>query len=195
MSTRIEKDFYFQCATHFEGKFYINFYDITASMIVETESIREQNVAMERAEYFLSNVLENSIFVHQSETAVIENYEKAGIKVCTTPEEPYDQIVSMILLLKLNAIMEGRLSITDLIMGSKLSNGVRFSVVPEIAENIFHGNHWWNEPCTIMKDTTKPPKRREKIVKLFNDEWAEIGLTWKEKSKNSDKVVVLEPEK
>lgn len=195
MSTRIEKDFYFQCATHFEGKFYINFYDITASMIVETESIREQNVAMERAEYFLSNVLENSIFVHQSETAVIEKYENAGIKVCTTPEEPYDQIVSMIILLKLNAIMEGRLSITDMIMGSKLSNGVRFSVVPEVAENVFHGNHWWNESCTIMKDITKPPKRREKIVKLFNDEWAEIGLTWKEKSKNSDKVVLLEPEK
>ena len=195
MSTRIEKDFYFQCATHFEGKFYINFYEITASMIVETESIREQNVAMERIEYFLSNVLENSIFVHQSETNVIEQYEQAGIKVCTTPEEPYDQIVSMIILLKLNAIMEGRLSITDMIMGSKLSNGVRFSVVPELAENIFHGNHWWNEPCTIMKDTTKTPKRREKIVKLFNDEWTEIGLTWKDKSKNSDKVVLLEPEK
>jgi hypothetical protein len=193
MSTRIEKDFYFHCAAHFEGKFYINSYELTASMLVETESIREQNVAMERIEYFLSNVLENGVFVNANETATIENYEKAGLKVCTTPEEPYDQIVSMILLLKLNAIMEGRLCVTDMVLGSKMSQGVRFTVVHEHAENIFSGNHWWNEPCTIIKDNK--PKRREKIVKLFNDEWSEMGLTWKEKSKNSEKVLVLEPEK
>ena len=194
MSTRIEKDFFFQCAAHFEGKFYINAYELTTSMLVETESIREQNVAMERIEYFLSSVLENSIFVHAKETEVIENYEKAGIKVCTMPEEPYDQIVSMILLLKLNSIMEGRLCVTDMVLGSKMSSGVRFTVVHEHAENTFSGNHWWNEPCTILKDS-KPQKRKEKIVKLFNDEWSEIGLTWKEKSKNPEKVLVLEPEK
>lgn len=194
MSARIEKDFYFHCAAHFEGKFYINYYEMKVSMIVETESIHEQNVAMERTEHFLYNILEDSVFINQNESGAIEKYENAGIRICTIPEEPYDQIVSMILLLKLNAIMEGRLCVTDMILGSRMSNGVRFTVVREHAVNFFSGDHWWNGSCTIIKDN-KPPKRKEKIIKLFNDEWAEMGLAWKGKSKNSEKTLYLDTEK
>ena len=73
MTTRIEKDFYFQAAVHFEGKFYINSYDLTLSVLVETDSIREQNVAMDRATHFLTAVLQNSLLINSKETEAIEN--------------------------------------------------------------------------------------------------------------------------
>jgi hypothetical protein len=183
MNTRIEKDFYFQTAVHFEDKFYVNTYDLTLSLLVETESIREQNIAMERTEFFLANVLQNSLLVNITNRDAIEKYKLAGINICELPEEPYDQILSMVLLLKLNSIMEGRLKITDLVLGSTLSEGVRFTIVSEVAENVLGGNHWWNKPTACLTDT-ECQNNTDNIVKLFDDEdWVDIGLSWKEKGK------------
>ena len=70
--TRIEKDWNFNAAVHFDGKFIINNYDLTVSMMVETESNHEQNVAMERLDYFINNILDSCIFISNSETKSIE---------------------------------------------------------------------------------------------------------------------------
>ena len=57
-NTRIERDFCFQTGLYFEDKFHIGVYDITMSMLVETDSIKEQNIAMERIIYFLHEVMQ-----------------------------------------------------------------------------------------------------------------------------------------
>lgn len=184
MNTRIEKDFNFQTALHFADSFHINVYDITISLLVETDSIREQNVAMDRIVYFLNCVLQNSILVDAADLESIEKYEAAGIKVCTLPEEPWDQIFATVLLLKLNALMEGRLKITDLVLGSSMSEGVRYTMVCEVAESMFSGNHWWNKCSNSMSDCELYNFNSDNIVKLFDDdEWADLGLSWKEKTK------------
>jgi hypothetical protein len=187
MSTRIENDFYFQTAVHFEGKFYINSFELTLSMLVETDCIREQNVAMDRATYFIMEMLQNSILINSNETQAIERYKDAGLKVCEIPEEPYDQIVAMVLLLKLNAIMEDRLQITDLVIGSTMSEGIRYNLVSEVAESVLSGSHWWTKPtvCLSNEDCVLSP---DNVVKLFDDrDWKEIGLSWKEKAKKGKK--------
>lgn len=193
MSVRIEKDFYFQAALHFEGQFYVNSYDLTLSMLVETDNIREQNIAMERTTHFLHSVIQNSILVKQSkhnteeDVKVIENYKNANIRICELPEEPYDQILGMALIQKLNAIMEGRLKITDMVIGSVLSDDVRFSLVSEISEAALAGNHWWNKSTIcINEEEAKAADNKSKgnIVKLFDDTaWVDLGLSWKEKGK------------
>jgi hypothetical protein len=183
MNIRIEKDFFFQSAVHFENKFYINSYEVSLSMLVETESMREQQVAMDRIAHFIEEVLQNSILVHNKDTASIKKYSKANIRVCELPEQPYDQIISMILLLKLNAIMEGRIKITDMIMGSAMSEGVKYNTVSEVAEGAFSGNTWWNKSCTCMKNHEETTSD-DNIVQLFDDsKWADMDLSWKEKSK------------
>lgn len=149
MNTRIERDFCFQTGLYFEDKFHIGVYDITLSMLVETESIKEQNIAMERIIYFLHEVIQNSVLVHTSKQDIIEKYQSVDLNVCELPEEPYDQILAMILLLKMNSIAEDRLKITDLVIGSSLSDGVRFNIVSEVAESAFSGRYWWNSPCEI----------------------------------------------
>jgi hypothetical protein len=179
MSTTIEKEFVFESAIHFEDKFLINFFELTLIMSVETDNQKEQNIAIERINYFLASYIDNSIFVNEKDKEAIELYEKAGIRVLTLPEDPYDQIIGLILLLKLNAIMEDRIVITDIIFHSKLTSGIKFHSNIEETED-FKGNHWWNDSSTAIK-VTKTKNKKDKIVKLFdNDEWAEVGLFWKE---------------
>ncbi len=193
MNSRIEKDFYFQAALHFEGQFYVNSYDLTLSMLVETDSIREQNIAMERVIHFLTSVVQNSILVKstknntEEEVKTLEKYKDAGIRVCELPEEPYDQIFGMALMQKLNTIMEGRIKITDMIIGSVLSDDVRFTIVSEVAEVVLMGGHWWNKPTICLNEeemVASEIKTKGNIVKLFDDtDWVDLGLSWKEKGK------------
>jgi hypothetical protein len=196
LSTRIERDFSFQAGVHFEGKLIMNVYGFTLAMEVETESIVEQNIAMDRIIYFLKDSLTNSVFVQTSDKKAIEKYTQADIKVCTVPEEPYDQIITMLLILKLNNITEGRLNITDIFLESELSDSVRFSYDFETAKhNPFGNKGWWLESSTSMNDIEKNTKK-EKIVRLVkHNDWANVGLEWQKKTKASEIIFTTDSDK
>ena len=101
MSARIQRNFIFQAGAYFEGRFYMNMYDVDVFFSVETSSIREQNIALDRMKFFLAETLSNSIFIQNTEESTIEKYLLADLKVCTLPEEPYDQIIGIMLMCKI----------------------------------------------------------------------------------------------
>ena len=189
MNPKIEKTFTLYSAVHFQDKFLINLYDFSVSMEVETDSVKEQNIAMDRIKYFLYDCLENAVFVYEKEHKAIEKYMNSGINVCTLPDEPYDQIIASVLLLKFKAITEGRLIITDIQLTSKLSDNVRFWLEMEVVEEAYGSSGWWMEPNTLINTNTKTNKK-DKIVKLFkNTEWNEVGLSWKPKASQTSEIV------
>jgi hypothetical protein len=103
--------------------------------------------------------------------------------VCTVPEEPYDQIITLLLLVKLNSITEGRLIITDITLGSRISDKVRFNCDIESPRGPLEASGWWTDSSTSMSDIKKTLKK-DKVVKLIktpSTDWAEFNLVWKEK--------------
>jgi hypothetical protein len=192
LTTRIERDFSFQAGVYFKDEFLMNVYTISLYMEVETESIREQNVAMERIKYFLNDCLENSIFVQDSEHKTIEKYTSCGFKVCTLPEEPYDQIVTLLLLVKLNSITEGRLVITDITLGSRISDQVKFSCDIESPRGPLEMPGWWLNSDTSISDPIKTSIKKDKIVKLVKpvvSDWSDYNLIWKEKDLKANSTI------
>ena len=95
MNATIERDFEFLAGVHFDDSFLMNRYEFTLAIEVNTESIIEQNVAMDRMKYMVYEAFENCVFVSNTEADVINKYTNAGIKVCAIPQEPYDQIISL----------------------------------------------------------------------------------------------------
>jgi len=187
MSTRIERDLGFATAIHFSDTFILNEYLMTLSMLVETEDITEQNIALERLLHFVGYVLNNCIFINQTDTKASKKYKEAGIRVCELPDDPFDQIISMALLQKFNSICAGRIKVTDCTLSSNLSEGVRFCTVSEFVENNIDQDHhkWWN--CsTLCIEHSKPIDDDNNIVKLFsNDEWEKLSLNFAKKGKKS----------
>lgn len=186
--TTINTNFSFQTGMYFEHNILFNLYDISVTMLVETESIREQNIALTRMRYFLTESLEHSIMIHESETDMINKLTLCGIKVCTLPEQPYDQILGIMLMTKFNAITEGRLLITDMEIGSRLGDNVSFIQSIEDPTGPFESTGWWNESNTKISSVTSSDKK-EKIVRLMKNhsEWDSLDLSWKEKSKRQSK--------
>lgn len=179
MSTRITKDFTFLSSLHFQDKYMVNLYEMNASMIIETFDQVEQNIAIERMNYFLSDVLEGCIFIQDTELEAMEKYSNAGLKIVSVPEEPYDQIIGLLLLNKCNAIMENRIHLSDIIFGSKLSNLIKFDLSSEMAINEYPEKKWYNDSSL----NTHSKKKKDKIVKLFDskNDWADLELTWPKK--------------
>lgn len=188
MSTKISRDFGFASAIHFENIFIINSYLIDLSIDVRTEDIREQNIALDRIKYFIYECLSNCIFIEHTETKMIDLYLKAGLKVCPLPEEPYDQIVGSVLLLKCNAITENKIFVTDIKIKSSICDDVVFYISEEEASTInVTPNIWFNDNSPLISDYKKT--RKEKVVELKkeNPDWNSVGLSWKEKNKSRDK--------
>ena len=182
MSTTIKRDFEFATGVHFEGSYFINTFEITLTMSVETESIREQNIALDRIKYFLYDCMENCVMVAEAEKKVVEKYLAAGMKICTLPEEPYDQIVTLVLANKLNNITEGRLLLMDIELKSRLSDDVSFVYDFEtIVLSNPYKKGWWMDSTTNISDV-KCTNKKEKIVKLIKtSDWGNVQLDWAEK--------------
>lgn len=182
MTARISRNFEFQAGIHFNDDFYMNLYDIEITFNVESDSIREQNIALDRIKYFLSECIEFSILCSDTETEAIEKYLKANLKVCVVPEEPYDQIIGIMLMVKFNSITEGRLIATDVKISSRISDGV--SCLFNLEENTgpFKQKGWWNDSSTKINDY-KVVNKKNKVVQLVkpNPDWEDVFLGWAEK--------------
>lgn len=190
MATRISRTFDFLGAVYFEENFLMNQYTLTLSMDVQTDSILEQNIAMDRMKYFIHEVLDSAAFVQNTETKMIEKYQNAGLKVCTLPEEPYDQIITLLLLYKLNAICEGKLTVTHLELDSLLSDNVGFMYDSDDLEmNHPYKQGWWTDSSISISDKSTSVKK-EKIVKLVKkSDWSSLGLDWKEKEPRNTEII------
>jgi hypothetical protein len=177
MTARIHKAFNLLAGIHFDNKYYINSFELDLTFNVESESISEQNIALERVNYFLNECLRNSVFVNQNETEVIEKYMNAGMNVCSLPEDPYDQIVGIMLMVKLNNITEGRIILSDISIESIMSDGV--SCLHSIEETVgpFSEKGWWSDNSHRINNFVK----NKKVVKLskIKNEWQSVFLDWK----------------
>jgi len=194
MYARISRAFQFQSGIYFENSLLLNVYDLNLEMEVNSESIYEQNIALERIKYFVSHCLESCIFVNSSNKSVIDSYIKANLKVSTLPDEPYDQVVAAILLSKFNVITEKKLEITQIQIASKLSDDVIFYVDSnEIADFINVPNSWWLSNNTSIINLSKNSSKREKIVELKKEptDWNSLGLSYQlpENNENGNAIV------
>ena len=184
MTARISKSFVFQAGVYFNDTFVMNVYDIDMSFNIQTENIREQNVALERVKFFIKENLESAIFIDEENKAAISSFAEAGIKICELPEEPYDQIIGIMLLCKLNAIMEDRMELSDISVTSWMSDGVVCSHSIDESMGPFVNSGWWNENTPrayISKSSISKSKKLVKLVKSLYS-WDELYLGWNETS-------------
>lgn len=179
MTARIHRSFDFHAGVYIDGEFYMNAYDVDMTFSVETDSIYEQNIALERIKYFLHDCLEHSIFIDENEHDMIEKYNDANLRVCSLPEEPYDQIIGIMLLIKFGAIAEGRLVPSDISITSRMSDGVSCLHDAEEDTGPFNGKGWWYESSTVFNNYKPKNKKVLKLAKTKTD-WAELELGWEE---------------
>jgi len=179
---QIIKTFLFSNTIFFNNQFLVNQYQCDIKMHVASDVEREQVIAMERIKAFLYEILDSAVIIHSAYDEKINKLIDCGFKVCTIPEEPYDQVLAIMLILKLNAITEGKLITNEINISSSISDNVKF--ICNLTDNLgpFDAKGWWSSSDTKLSDK-KFSNTKDKIVRLVKNgnEWDSLGLSYKEK--------------
>lgn len=190
MNVRLERTWFFSAGMVYDGQYLINDYTVTVSMLTVTDDHFQQNIAYERMKYWLSSVLESAVLMKQGDE-LIDAYQRTGQRVMILPDAPVDQILGIMLYLKLNAICENRLVITDVKISS--TAGDRMVYLHSHGESLgnLDQDDWWTD-CRPTWIGHRSRRRSGKIINIDREkDWADLGLSWEDTDDETKNTVVF----
>ena len=103
-----------------------NNWDITVTLLPDPSKNKLFGIAIDRLQYYISEILNNSIFVSRHNIGTLSDLQlKAQVHIF--PDEPWDQLVAMCLYVKFNSILEGVFIVDDISIASHQAKGVSHS--------------------------------------------------------------------
>jgi hypothetical protein len=157
----------------------MNGYRLTAYMVTNVKDAELTNIAFERMKYFIDEEIDSTIFISSKEQEACRLYTAAGIKITTMPNEPVDQIVGLMLFHKLNAIMEGRISVLETELSSHLGDNMIYLHSENENTQDVEIPAWWLTPDLIHHDMESVDNDRVFSLTPGNySVWQELGLSW-----------------
>jgi len=184
MNVRLQYDLEFLAGIYYEDQLQLNSYSVSVNLLTQTEDAASSNIALERLKCFVYHDLANTVFFGPADHDKAEMFQMMGTNVTTLPDAPVDQIVGMMLYCKLNAIMEGRMTVTSLDISSALGDSVWYSHDDE--DNLGPFAHWpvaddawWFNPF-VQHHTLETESTPDSVVKVTPNVWHEYGLMWPE---------------
>jgi hypothetical protein len=166
-----------------------NRFEISLQMVTGTNNKKQINVAAERIKAFVMGELAHCIFVNQNFSEQAEMFAALGANVTTLPDDPVDQIIGIMLYCKLNAIMEGRMKITQLDISSELGDSVWYKHNEEYPLGPFATNGWWFK-SSPKHDNFVDPDAQDNVVHVGRDSWLDYDLGWADDNQSFNKSVV-----
>ena len=193
MNIRLRYDTSFTAGVHWLDKLYMTNYNVNLKLLTNCIDSDAQNLAMYRVKSMITEHFTNSVFINQNEQKQIKQYLSAGIKVTTIPEEPVDQVIGIMLFCKLNAVMEGRILVSELELTSELGDMIFYVHSEGETVGPFAEDGWWNNPEPVHNDITRYIKRvnDERIVEMQKQlTWKDYGFQWEPDDDSSESTVV-----
>jgi hypothetical protein len=185
MNVRLEYNLAFTAGVWWEGRLIMNNYQVRAYMTTNSSEPANQNVAYERLKHFVYSEMSSTIFVNRAHEALCQHLAAAGIKLTTLPAEPVDQILGIMLYLKLNAIMEDRIIINEIEVSSELGEHMIYLHAADESLGPFDTAGWWHDADLIHFDLSLIDS--DKVVAMHRaGAWRELGLAWHEQDPAPD---------
>lgn len=180
MNVRLQYDLEFLGGIYYQDLLQLNQYHVSLNLTTQTRNPADTNIAMDRLKCFVLGELESTVFVNQSLQERGELMSMMGINITTLPEEPVDQIIGIMLFHKLNAIMEGRMTVDSLDISSTLGDHVWYQHDSEDSPGPFAQTGWWHDPGP--SHSPFPLTDLDNVVKITDNQWREYGLEWPEEA-------------
>jgi hypothetical protein len=196
MNVKLRYSITFPAAAWFEEHLLMGNYSLTLSLLTQTLDPVDQNIALDRIKYFLFNEIHSTIFVGQADTDQAESFVDIGLNITTLPQEPVDQIVGIALYYKINAIMEGRMKLTELMFSSDIGDNVEYFHSENEQTVLFPEQGWWHEPGLRHSDIVVDDEETQSnnvisLATTVNSEWNQQELAWNQVEVTNDLAQVV----
>ena len=177
MNARISTDLHFTAGVYYNGVMQMNSYILELWMMTRTTDPESHNIAFERIKYFVYNCLDSSILIGSEYQEQCENFVRAGLRITTMPADPVDQLVGIMLYYKLNAVMEGRITIAETEISSVIGDAMVYLHNEIESPEIENQPAWWTLPGLEQCDGDLLDT--DKVVEMPNAQaWRELELAW-----------------
>lgn len=185
MNVKLQYHIAFNAGAWFDNELTMATYQVRLKFLTQTIDPADQNIALERVKHFLLEEIHSTIFINQAEIETAEYLAEVGINVTTLPEEPADQVVSIMLYHKLNAVMEGRMKITELVLSSDAGDNIEYYQSSTDQTGLFVDMGWWNE-STLRHNDFVNEEDDKPVVVMELDEWKDRDLAWSQPEVTTD---------
>jgi len=190
MNVRLSKTWLWQSGIVYDGSYSINHYTATTSLHTTSVHQSDHETAYNRMEYWFRDVMQDCVLIDAGSDC-LEAYMATGQRVLALPDQPVDQIVGIMLLIKLNKICEGRLVITDVDISSTHGSDMTYLHNQSESCGPLAASGWWQDVRPIWNTTTTAP-RTAKVVSLSRAaEWHNVGLDWSDPSSDRSSSVLF----
>lgn len=179
MNVRLEKTFSFLASTYLDGTVLSNKYVLQVEFLTNTLDHWEQNTALDRLRHMLYNKFSNRLFIDEDNRRVADQFSSLNFKTVLMPGPPVDQLIGIMLFVKLNAVMEDRLIITQLKLASELGDDLFYLQDSEEDYGPFEDTGWWNESSDSIELHSNNIGNVVSFSKPLND-WSSLGLDWQQ---------------
>jgi hypothetical protein len=188
-NARIKKTLEWGSALVYGDEFYVNRYTAKVYIVTVSDDSDQQNIAYERMKLWTHRVLDSSVLIAHDDPA-LKVWQATGARVIVLPEEPVDQIIGIMLYLKLNSIMENRMVVSDIEISSTVGDDTGYlHNHNEGVGQAMGESGWWVDPRPSWY-LEKSRNSRGKVVNLDRiPEWSDYGLEWEDSIDKKDTVV------
>ena len=178
MSIRLQYDLEFPAGIYYDNRLQLNTYQISMQLCTHAEN-DQVNIALERLKCFVYTELADTVFIDRADEGRAEILASLGVNITTLPADPVDQIVGIMLYCKLNAIMEGRMTVDSLNLASRLGDQVWYLHDAEDSLGMFAVDGWWHS-SSAQHHTLTLDAYPDNVIQVAPSAWIEHELLWPE---------------
>ena len=190
MNVRLIKTWQWQSGLVYRDVFYINTYSATVHLHTTTMYDHDHDVAYGRMDHWFHDVMQDSVML-SADCSLVKAYAGTGQRLLIFPDQPVDQLVGIMLCLKLNRITEGRLVITDVDLSSVHGGDMTYQHNHSEALGPLAGAGWWQDARPVWNHASSHTKG-SKVVSLSRAaEWSSLDLDWQAESRSQDSSIVF----
>lgn len=185
MNVRLKYDMHFTAGVYHEAGLTMNNYNLRLWMTTNSEDTVDQTVSFERIKYFIYSQIDNTIFVNGNDNDQCLLFTKAGLNITTTPGEPVDQLIGLMLYYKLNAITEDRMIIVETELSSTYGGNMTYLHSEFENTSGYEQPDWWTSPDLTHSDFV--PMDSEKVLSIPQATvWRNLELDWPDQPVSDD---------
>ncbi len=153
------------------GCIYPNNYNVTLKLLTNTENTIDQNIAFDRLQFFIKEIVHNSIFINKNNKLFELLSTITPHKIIELPEEANDHTIGLALFTKLTSIMNEKLLILELDASGSDNDNLSYNIDIEHDFSEFSDCNWCYSEDLSTVDSFE-----------FNRKltWDDLDLLWDE---------------
>ncbi|MAI85177.1 MAG: hypothetical protein CMM91_09650 [Rickettsiales bacterium] len=183
-----------------DNELFQNEYDVQLEIKPTTSNLKTQSAYFERLKLLFENVFHNTITSYRSDPLYQILRKSTMNRFIELPKPPYDQVMASVCFCKANAILDGKIHVKSLTLGSFQGDGIKYKVDKNAKElTLLDVNEWFSEkykkfdPWWLRPDTATYDNEMSKGIYTGHFSWQEEKKVVDKKHEDHAKIFEFNP--